>query len=93
MTLQREVKRNQWIDYLVNSKPVKSPVDIDALPAGRYRLPKLNSSTRIRCVWDNQISTHQASSGHFSHEPGITRELVAVMDRIMQSGTPKRNNY
>ena len=38
MTLQREVKRDQWIDYLVNNKPVKSPVDLDALPAGKYRL-------------------------------------------------------
>lgn len=38
MTLQREVKRDQWIDYKVKSKTVKSPVDIDALPFGVYRL-------------------------------------------------------
>jgi hypothetical protein len=38
MTLQREVKRDQWIDYQVNNKPVKSPVDLDALPFGVYRL-------------------------------------------------------
>ena len=38
MTLQRKVKRDQWNDYLVNNKPVKSPVDLDALPAGKYRL-------------------------------------------------------
>jgi hypothetical protein len=38
MTLQREVERGQWIDYLVDGETVKSPVDLDALPAGRYRL-------------------------------------------------------
>ena len=38
MTLQREVKRDQWINYLVNGEPVKSPVDLDALLAGKYRL-------------------------------------------------------
>jgi hypothetical protein len=27
-----------WRDYLVGGKVVKSPVDIDKLPAGRYRL-------------------------------------------------------
>jgi hypothetical protein len=36
MTLQRrDVK---WADYKVDGKVVKSPVDIDKLPAGRYRL-------------------------------------------------------
>ena len=27
-----------WRDYKVDREVVKSPVDIDALPAGRYRL-------------------------------------------------------
>ena len=38
MTLQREVKRDQWVDYLVDVELVKSPVDIDALPPGVFRL-------------------------------------------------------
>ena len=41
MTLQyRNVERGQivWRDYTVDGEVVKSPVDIDALPAGRYRL-------------------------------------------------------
>lgn len=38
MTLQREVERNQWIDYKVDGEVVKSPIDIDTLPAGKYRL-------------------------------------------------------
>ncbi len=41
MTLQyRNLERDQivWRDYTVDGEPVLSPVDIDALPAGRYRL-------------------------------------------------------
>ena len=41
MTLQyRDVKRGYivWRDYTVDGEPVQSPVDIDALPAGKYRL-------------------------------------------------------
>ena len=37
MTLQRQ-NRNRWVDVLMDGKIVKSPVDIDALPAGKYRL-------------------------------------------------------
>jgi hypothetical protein len=29
---------NDWVNYKVDGKVVKSPVDIDSLPAGRYRL-------------------------------------------------------
>jgi hypothetical protein len=41
MTLQREYREGRylaWRDYKVDGKVVKSPVDIDSLPAGRYRL-------------------------------------------------------
>jgi hypothetical protein len=37
MTLQR-LEDREWVDYTVDGELVKSPVDIDALPAGRYRL-------------------------------------------------------
>lgn len=37
MTLQR-LEDGEWVDYKVDGEVVKSPVDIDALPAGRYRL-------------------------------------------------------
>jgi hypothetical protein len=37
MILQRLDGRD-WVDYKVNRKVVKSPVDIDALPPGRYCL-------------------------------------------------------
>ena len=41
MTLQyRDVERGQivWRDYTVDGEAVTSPVDIDALPSGVYRL-------------------------------------------------------
>jgi hypothetical protein len=36
MILQRQ--DGKWMDYKVDGKVVKSPVDVDALPAGKYRL-------------------------------------------------------
>jgi hypothetical protein len=41
MTLQREYREGQylvWRDYEVDGKLVKSPLDIDVLPFGKYRL-------------------------------------------------------
>jgi hypothetical protein len=41
MSLQREYRDGRylvWRDYHVDGETVKSPVDIDTLPAGRYRL-------------------------------------------------------
>jgi len=42
MILQREVKRDQWIDYPVDSELVKSTVDLDALPFGVFRLVQVS---------------------------------------------------
>ena len=36
MTLQRS-EDHEWVDYKVDGKVVKSPVDIDVLPAGTVR--------------------------------------------------------
>jgi hypothetical protein len=41
MTLQREYREGKylvWRDYQTDGETVKASVDIDALPAGRYRL-------------------------------------------------------
>jgi hypothetical protein len=41
MILQREYREGKylvWRDYQTDGETVSSPVDIDALPAGRYRL-------------------------------------------------------
>jgi hypothetical protein len=37
MTLQRW-DRNDWVNYKIDGKLVKSPVDIETLPVGKYRL-------------------------------------------------------
>ncbi len=41
MTLQRECREGvclAWNDYLVDGEVVKSPVDVDTLPWGKYQL-------------------------------------------------------
>ena len=41
MVLQREYREGGmlvWNDYQVDGEPVLSPVDIETLPAGKYRL-------------------------------------------------------
>ena len=43
MTLQRR-DGNDRVSYKADGKLVKSPVDIDALPPGRYRLVSLTGS-------------------------------------------------
>ena len=40
MTLQR-LDGREWVDYVVGGEVVKSPVDIEKLPAGRYQLTDL----------------------------------------------------
>lgn len=41
MILQREIREDGfrvWRDYLIDGKPLTSPVDIETLPQGNYRL-------------------------------------------------------
>ena len=38
MVLQRREGRDGWVDYLVDGKAVISPIKIDTLPPGNYRL-------------------------------------------------------
>jgi len=38
MVLQRRERGQDWRNYLINRRLVKSPVDIEKLPSGRYRL-------------------------------------------------------
>jgi hypothetical protein len=39
MTLQR-LEGREWMDYEMDGVPVLSPVDIETLPPGKYRLVK-----------------------------------------------------
>ena len=36
MVLQR--REREWVDYMVDGEVIKSPVKIDKLPPGKYRL-------------------------------------------------------
>jgi len=41
MTLQQQHREGSYLDWrdcMKDGKPVKSPIDIDALPPGKYRL-------------------------------------------------------
>lgn len=40
--------------------------------------------------WPELDTVISPDSGHSSHEPGITRELVAATNRIVNSGSPQR---
>jgi hypothetical protein len=57
MPLQREYRergRLVWRDYLVDGKVIKSPVDIDALPAGRYS-SKIGKTAKV--IWE-KVNDH-----------------------------------
>jgi len=41
--------------------------------------------------WPELDTVISPDSGHSSHEPGITKELVAATNRIVTTGTPKRS--
>jgi proline iminopeptidase len=42
-------------------------------------------------TWPELDCVVAPDSGHSSHEPGITRELVAATNRIVQTGNPQRS--
>ena len=44
----------------------------------------------LAAVWPELDWTVVPDAGHSSHEPGITRELVAATRRIAETGSPVR---
>jgi len=87
--------------YLRNVKPRPETLLLDRI--GRIRhLPAFAVHGRydVVCAVKNLFDLGQAwpeldcciapASGHSSHEPEITRELVAATDRIARSGSPRR---
>ena len=58
---------------------------------GRYDIvcPACNLHD-LKSAWPELDAQFVADAGHSSHEPGITRELVAATQRIAQSGSPLR---
>ncbi|MFT4537780.1 MAG: proline iminopeptidase [Planctomycetota bacterium] len=81
-------------------EPQKSILDriecIRHIPAfavhGRYDIVcPVRSLHDLSCAWPELDAQIVPDAGHSSHEPGITRELVAAMDRIARTGSPQRN--
>ena len=58
---------------------------------GRYDIVcPVKSMLDLANAWPELDYTISPDSGHSSHEPGITKELVAATDRIAHAGTPVR---
>ena len=59
---------------------------------GRYDIVcSVKNLIDLAAVWPELDYVISPDSGHSSHEPGITRELVAAMDRIVETGCPQRS--
>jgi len=58
---------------------------------GRYDIVcPIRSLDDLKRVWPELDCVIVPDAGHSSHEPGITRELVAATRRIAETGTPVR---
>jgi len=58
---------------------------------GRYAVVcPVRSLDDLRSAWPELDSVIVPDAGHSSHEPGITRELVAATKRIAETGSPVR---
>ncbi|MBT8071508.1 MAG: prolyl aminopeptidase [Gammaproteobacteria bacterium] len=87
--------------YFRNVKPRSDSMLLDRverirhIPAfavhGRYDIVcSVKNLVDLAAVWPELDTEISADSGHSSHEPGITRELVAATDRIVKTGSPVR---
>ena len=87
--------------YFRNCKPDPDSLLLDRverirdIPAfavhGRYDIVCPVKSLIDLCdVWPELDAVISPDSGHSSHEPGITRELVEATNRIVKTGTPVR---
>lgn len=87
--------------YFRNLKPLPETLLLDqvkrlrGIPAfavhGRYDIIcPVKSLIDLAAAWPELDFVISPDSGHSSHEPGITSELVAATNRIMKTGSPKR---
>jgi len=83
----------------VNPKPETLLLDrverIRHIPAfavhGRYDIVcAIKNLIDLKDAWPELDWAVAPDAGHSSHEPGITRELVAATNRIAKTGSPKR---
>ena len=88
--------------YFRNVKPVPDTMLLDRvdrirhIPAfavhGRYDIVcAVKNLIDLAEVWPELDTVISPDSGHSSHEPGITRELVAATNRIVKTASPERN--
>ena len=56
---------------------------------GRYDIVcPIKSAVDLKEAWPESTLVVVDDAGHSSHEPGITKELVAATDRIRDVGSP-----
>ena len=88
--------------YFRNVKPVPDGMLLDRvdrirhIPAfavhGRYDIVcSVKNLIDLAGRWPELDTFISPDSGHSSHEPDITRELVAATNRIVRNGSPERN--
>jgi len=88
--------------YFRNVKPVPDTMLLDGvdrirhIPAfavhGRYDIVcAVKNLIDLAGRWPELDTVISPDSGHSSHEPGITKELVAATNRIVRNGNPGRN--
>lgn len=88
--------------YFRNVKPVPDTLLLDrvdrirSIPAfavhGRYDIVcSVKNLIDLADRWPELDTVISPDSGHSSHEPGITGELVAATNRIVKNGSPERN--
>jgi proline iminopeptidase len=88
--------------YFRNVKPDPDSILLDRverirqIPAfavhGRYDIVcSVKNLIDLADRWPELDTEISPDSGHSSHEPGITRELVAATNRIVSTGSPKRS--
>ena len=87
--------------YFRNVKPDPDTMLLDRvdcirdIPAfavhGRYDIVcSVKNLIDLAAVWPELDTIISPDSGHSSHEPGITHELVAATNRIAKTGSPRR---
>jgi proline iminopeptidase len=91
--LEAHYLRNQR--FSPDDRLLRDVARVRHLPAflvhGRYDLVcPLVGADDLHRAWPEASYTIVDDAGHSLHEPGIARELVAAMDRVARTGSPRR---
>jgi proline iminopeptidase len=90
---QRGCGRSRPVGELSNNSMADTTRDIEQLREllGIERWHVFGGSYGSTIAWPELDWEIAPQSGHSSHEPEITRELVAATQRIMRTGSPQRD--